>query len=175
MLVEYTLNFKTLETHFIVVAMATYIPLRFLWKMKIFQMNPFFPFFFKLFLKQKLIFFIRNVHKMFYTYYHGCHGNIFFPKFLWKWKFFKSSPFFLLSFLKQEWKKKSYTHIIMVAMETYFFLKFLQKMKKVKPIFLLLFLKQELKKIIRNVQNKFYTHYHGCYGNIFFSKVFVKN
>ena len=48
-------------------------------------------------------------------------------------------------------------------------------MKKVKPIFLLLFLKQELKKIIRNVQNKFYTHYHGCYGNIFFSKVFVKN
>ena len=64
MLVEYTLNLKTLETHFIMVAM----------KMKFSQKNPFlkFVFCFKARIKKN----IRNVHKMFYTY-HGCHDNIF--------------------------------------------------------------------------------------------------
>ena len=52
MLVEYTLNFKTLETHFIVVAMATYFPPRFFWKMKPNK---------SLFLKQKL----KKIFRMF--------------------------------------------------------------------------------------------------------------
>ena len=76
MLVEYTLNFKTLETHFIV---ATYFAPRFFVKNEKFsnQLPILFLIIFKVRIKKKNI---RNVHKMFYTYYHGCHGNIFFSK-----------------------------------------------------------------------------------------------
>jgi hypothetical protein len=46
-------------------------------------------------------FYEHSGHKMLYTYYHGCYGNIFFSKcFCEIWTFFKSNPFFLLLFLK---------------------------------------------------------------------------
>ena len=61
---------------------------------------------------------------------------------------------------------KSFTHIIMVAMGTYFFPK-IMKIVQIKPIFFILLLKRECKKNIRNVQKMLYTYYHGCYGNIF--------
>ena len=116
---------------------------------------------------------------MLYTY-HGCHGNIFPQFFLWKMKIFLiNCPFFLLLFLKQELNKiirnvhKIFTHIIMVAMATYFFQKFCEKFKffKSSPFFLLLFLKQELKKLSGMLKKTLYTHYHGCYGNIFLWKI----
>jgi hypothetical protein len=59
MLVEYTLNFKALETHFIVVAMATYFPPRFFLKNENFSNKSFF--FLKLFLKQEL----KKISRMF--------------------------------------------------------------------------------------------------------------
>jgi hypothetical protein len=82
MLVEYTLIFKTLETHFIVVA------------------PPKSFFLLQLFLKQELKKIIWNVHKMFYTY--GYHGNIFPPK------FFKSIAHFFhdnmcITFFEHSW------------------------------------------------------------------------
>jgi hypothetical protein len=80
------------------------------------------------------------------------------PQFLWKMKLFKSSPFFLLLFLKQELKKKyqecyikCFTHIIMVVMATHPHPhpNFCEKWKKIKSSpFLLIILKQELKKIL---------------------------
>ena len=55
---------------------------------------------------------IRNVKQMFYTYYHGCHGNIFvFTIFCEKWIIFKSCSILFIIFKarikkKQEcWKK----------------------------------------------------------------------
>ena len=42
---------------------------------------------------------------MFYTYYHGCHGNIFVPNNLCKKKNFQIKPIFFILFLKQECKK----------------------------------------------------------------------
>ena len=42
---------------------------------------------------------------MFYTYYHGCHGNIFVPNNLCKKKIFQIKPIFFILFLKQECKK----------------------------------------------------------------------
>ena len=66
--------FKKCFTHIIMVAMATYPPSpQFLWKMKLFKSS---PFFLLLFLKQELKKKSRMLYKMFYTYYHGCHGNI---------------------------------------------------------------------------------------------------
>jgi hypothetical protein len=62
---------------------------------------------------------------------------------------------------------KCFTHIIMVAMATYFFPIICVKRKifKSNPFFFILFLKQECKKNIRNVHKMLYTYYHGCYGS----------
>ena len=66
--------FKKCFTHIIMVALATYPQSpQFLWKMKLFKSS---PFFLLLFLKQELKKKSRMLYKMFYTYYHGCHGNI---------------------------------------------------------------------------------------------------
>jgi hypothetical protein len=110
--------FKKCYTHIIMVAMVTYFFVKYehFWFEK-------FSFFTKMlgeicchsnhdmcktFYEHSGFFFLilAYVHKMFYTYYHGCHGNIFFfQKFGEKWKLFKSSPFFFILFLKRECKK----------------------------------------------------------------------
>jgi hypothetical protein len=58
---------------------------------------------------------------------------------------------------------KCFTHIIMVAMATYFFPIICVKRKifKSNPFFFILFLKQKCKKNIRNVHKMLYTYYHG--------------
>ena len=63
-------------TH-IMVAMATYFPQNF-GKNENFSNQ--LPIFFKIIFKIRIKKNIRNVHKMFYTYYHGCHDNKIFPK-----------------------------------------------------------------------------------------------
>jgi len=170
MLVEYTLNFKTLETHCIVVAMATYFPPRFLWKIKIFQINPsFFIIIFKARIKKN----IRDVHKMSYTY-HGCHGNIFPQFFLWKMKIFQINCLcFYIIFkvrIKQKYQECSQNvlHILSWLPWQHIFSKILVKNENFSN-------QAHLKKNIRNVKKMLYIYYHGCYGNIFFSKILVKN
>ena len=95
---------------------------------------------------------------MFYTYYHGCFGNIFFPKFLWQMKIFQIKPIFFIIIFRarikknyQKCSKKSFTHIIMVAMVT-FFPKFWWKMKnfQIKPILFIIIFKARISKNIRN-------------------------
>ena len=50
------------------------------------------------------------------------------------------------------------------------------KIFQVKPIFFIIIFKARMKKNISGMLKKMlYTYYHGCYGNIFFSKIFVKN
>ena len=67
--------FKTCFTHIIIVAMATYFPPNFVKNDNFSNQGHFFNIIFKVRNKEN----IRNVQKRFYTY-HGCHGNIFFPK-----------------------------------------------------------------------------------------------
>ena len=147
MLVEYTLNFKTLKTHFIVVAMATYFPPRFLWKMKIFQINPFFyKFIFKARIKKN----IQNVHKMFYTY-HGCHGNIFPPTFLWKMKIFQIILFIIIFKVRikkniRNVHKMFYTYYHGCHSNIFFFKNFCEKLNffKSSPFFFYIIFKARM-------------------------------
>ena len=136
MLVEYTLIFKTLKTHFIMVAMATYLPLYFFYeKWFFFRIRPIFCInFFNTRIKKN----IRMLKKVL----HIGGNNIFTTNFCEKRKKFKSTPLFFKLLLKQELKKsirmfKNVLNIIMVAMATYFFLKIIVKMKigQMKPIF----------------------------------------
>ena len=146
MLVEYILNFITLETHFIVVAMATYFPPRFLWKMKKFQINP--SFFLKLFLKQEL----KKISRMFikrFTHIMVAMATYFPQNFCEKLN--QLPIFFIIIFKIRIIKKlsgkftKCFTHIIMVAMVTYFFQNFCEKLNfsNQAHCFFILFLKQE--------------------------------
>ena len=56
---------------------------------------------------------------MFYTYYHGCHSNIFFSKnFVKNYIFSNRAHFFYILFLKQELKKISGILLFIVTTET---------------------------------------------------------